>query len=434
MELEENQRYKTSTSRLKLKNNQYELIKEMSHLSKNLYNFTLYTVKQHFFQTNKFLKYEKAYHEVKSNENYKLLPSQVAQQTMKTVDRSFRSFFGLLKKKKEGTYNRIANIPHYLKKDGHHVLLFTPNHIRINYETNKVKLTINKILKKKYNIKEFEVDLPHYLKEENKIKEIRIVPIYGGKFFKVQFVYLYEFDDEKFISNNNNYISIDLGIDNLLTVYDDKNKISKIIDGKYIKSVNRYFNKEIGRCKSLVEKINKQKTSKKIQNLYQKRNNIFQNAFHLISKRLLQYCDQNDIQKIVFGYNKEWKQNINIGKHNNQNFVQIPYRRLISYVEYKAEEYNIDVILQEESYTSKCDALMNEEVKKHEEYLGRRVSRGLFKSSNGSVLNADLNGAMNILRKCRLESHENEIESSGAVIVPTKIRLSDLKESKLFVE
>lgn len=411
---------------MKLSKQQFELIKELSHTSKNLYNSTLYITRQHFFQVTEFLSYNKAYHEVKNNENYKTLPSQVSQQTMKVVDRNFRSFFGLLRERKAGNYNRPISIPKYLDKKGYFVLLFTPAHFRINYENKTVKFTCKKNLLKKYNLTSFTLNFPHYLNKDQKIKEIRIIPLYKGKFFKLEVVYLNKIDENSFIETNENCLSIDLGINNLLTIYDSKNQSSKIIDGKFIKSVNRYFDKEIANAKSVVEKVNKQKTSRKIQKLWQKREDIFSNAFHLISKRLIEYCIINNISNIIIGYNKEWKQDVNLGTHNNQNFVQIPYGKLLNYIKYKAQDYNIKVTLIEESYTSKCDALANEEIKKQEEYLGKRIHRGLFLSSTGQVINADVNAAINIYRKCNLEFFERRIESSGIVIVPTKIRPESL--------
>ncbi len=224
----------------------------------------MYNIRQHYFQTSNYLTYESNYHIAKINENYKLLPSQTAQQTLKIVDRTFKSFFGLLKKRNLGNYNRKIKLPRYLNKDDYFVLIFTPAHFRI--KKDKLLLTLSKEFKQKYNLKQLELNINSNLFENKEIKEIRIVPIFNGKWFEIQYIYK-DLNEYKQIGKNDNFISIDLGVNNLLACIDNVNKKPILFDGKLIKSKNRYFNKELSKLKSITKTVNNKNTSNKIQKL-----------------------------------------------------------------------------------------------------------------------------------------------------------------------
>lgn len=408
----------------KLDKNHYSMLDEMTHLSKNIYNSALYEIKNYYKYTDSYLNYQKCWNMIKSTENYEKLPSQVAQQTLKISDRSVKSFFALLKKRKKySNFDRQIQFPNFLKKDSKYVLIYTKQCFKI--KDKKIVLYISKYLKNKYKSK-LIVDLPNYIKDYE-IKEIRIIP--RNNWFDLHIVYKKEELKEKL---NNEYLSIDLGVDNLMTCVDTKSQASFIIDGKHFKWKNQYFNKSLADKQSKLKKINNKYNSSRINNLYDKRNNYLNSNFHLISKRIVDYCTDNKIDNVVIGYNKLWKDNSKLTKKVNQNFVQLPFGRLISYIEYKCKLNGINFKTNEESYTSKCDALALESIKKQEVYSGKRIERGLFKSSNNKVMNSDVNGALNILRKvdkCKGESFIREITESGAVIVPIKIRLDDLQQT-----
>ena len=163
--------------------------------------------------------------------------------------------------------------------------------------------------------------------------------------------------------------------------------------------MNQFYNKKLAEMKSHLEICNSKKTSKRVEKLTYRRNNKIDYYFHCISKKIIDLCLAKKIGNIVIGHNSNWKQKCNMRKDNNQNFVCIPFNKLISMIQYKGEFQGIDVIIVEESYTSKCDHLANEEMRYHEQYLGRRTKRGWFKSSTGRALNADINGAVGIIRK-----------------------------------
>ncbi|MEE3491237.1 MAG: transposase, partial [Methanobrevibacter sp.] len=215
------------------------------------------------------------------------------------------------------------------------------------------------------------------------------------------------------------YSSMDLGLDNLVTMVMD-NEQPLLFNGRQVKAKNQYFNKEISRLKS--ELGNKQKTSKQIRRLYVRRDNQMKDIFHKASRKIVNLLTENKVGNLVVGYNKGWKDSINIGRRNNQAFVAVPYERLVNYIKYKCEMCGIKVIVNEESYTSKSDALALESVSKHDEYMGKRVKRGLYQSSTNRLINADVNGALNIMRKVVGDSeYVTRIIGSGWLFRPIRV-------------
>lgn len=419
---------KTIKQRLRLNKTQYHILSDMSYQSKNIYNQTLYLVRQHYFDHKQYLSYPKVYHEIKKQDLYRKLPTWCAQQTMKMVDKSFKSFFALLRMKNAGTYKEKIKIPHYKEKDDKFILIFPYKSNFAKIKNNKILLPITKEFKTLYNIKFLEIDFTHDISDK-KILEFRIIPRH--KFFEIEIVYEDKIIKEK--TKGDNKLSIDLGLNNLLTCFDLNNKKSFIIDGKEIKSVNQYFNKKISKLKSILKKVNDKNTSNQINELWYRRENILKDKLHKISKYIINYCTDNNITDIVIGNNKGWKQDVNLGKKNNQNFVSIPYNQVINYLKYKGEEVGIKVNVIEESYTSKCSSLSNEKIEKKDQYNGKRIFRGLFKDLTiNKTINADVNGAINIMRKSNPKSEM--IGASGAMIVPVIIRHENvnllLKETK----
>ncbi len=189
-----------------------------------------------------------------------------------------------------------------------------------------------------------------------------------------------------------------------------------MINGKPLKSVNQFYNKRKAEWMSC---IGNKGTSNKIEKLTLKRNCKVKDYLHKASRKVIDVAKENGVSQIVIGHNPDWKQAINIGKKNNQTFVNIPFKQFIDMITYKAEIESIEVILTEESYTSKIDHLADEKLEKQATYLGKRVKRGLFKSSTGKTINSDLNGSSGILRKVvsnATEKFAKEIE--GIVVFP----------------
>jgi putative transposase len=240
------------------------------------------------------------------------------------------------------------------------------------------------------------------------LREVRIVP--NGINYVCEIVYKKEIEINNITSNR--IIGIDLGINNIITIANNIGSEPIVIKGGIIKSIIQFYNKEKARVQSIYD-LAKIKYGGKLKRLDLKRNNKIKDYFHKLSRFVVNYCETNNISTIVIGYNPFWKQKSNIGKKNNQKFVQIPHSKLIQMIKYKAEALGIDVIMNEESYTSKCSFLDNESLEHHNKYLGKRIKRGLFRTSGGKIINADVNGALNIIRKAIPKAFANGIEGIG---------------------
>jgi putative transposase len=200
--------------------------------------------------------------------------------------------------------------------------------------------------------------------------------------------------------NKDRVIGIDLGLNNLLTIINNAGLTPIVIKGGIVKSTNQFYNKQLARYKSLKDKQGYQaRETKRLQRLSLKRNNKVRDYFHKASRAVIKYCVMNNIGRILIGYNPNWKQGIKLGKKTNQNFVAIPFLTLIYQLRYKGELLGIIVDTTNEDHTSKCSFLDNEPIMHHESYLGTRTTRGLFKSKNKQIINADCNGAYNIAKK-----------------------------------
>ena len=368
------------TERHIIKNNKE--LDEICFKAKNLYNKALYLVRQHYFETKSYLNYYDVNRLMVGSKDvdYYSLPTKASKQTLMLLDRNFKSFFSLIKKKQSGNYDKPIRIPKYLDKEGRTIAIFPKEAVSKKYlKKGLIKLS------------SLSVEIPTKVTESN-IVEVRVLPRNNHHIIEVT----YKVDEVKPKSDNGRYASIDLGLNNLATVSSNVVK-PFIINGRPLKSINQYWNKEKSRLQSLLK--GDKKTSKRIESITNKRNNKVKDYLHKSSKMLVNFLVSNDISTLVIGYNEEWKQNINIGKRNNQSFVNIPFYTFIKQLEYKCKLEGINIILTEESYTSKCSFLDNESVEKHESYLGKRIKRGLFRSAKNKIINADLNGSLNILKK-----------------------------------
>jgi IS605 OrfB family transposase len=411
----------TQKYKLKLNEDEKFIIDKLSYHSARLYNSCVYNIRQYYFNNNSYLNYVDQYHLIKDDVNYKLLITDSAQQTHRLVDRNFKSFFSLLKLKQKGKYSNPVNVPSYLDKDSGWSVLVAGRSSRV--KNGKIYMGLSKQFREEYNVLKRDIifNLPKNIKT-NKLQQLQIKPIYGGKEYELIITYVAEDNVKKL--NHNNILSIDCGLDNLLTSYNTKNKSSFIIDGKPLKSVNHHYNKEKARLQSEYEKNKlKDKNTKKFIKLSEYRKNYINNYFNQSVNKIVKYCINNDIGTIVIGDFKGMKNEINIGKVNNQNFVSVPFGILKRKLETKCEYYGINYVLQEESYTSKCSSLDLEKIEKHEEYLGKRIKRGLFRTKKGKLINADVNGACNILRKYKSKSDGDLslTDVSGVINHPVRI-------------
>ena len=400
----------------------YKSIKELCHIAKNLTNEAIYNVRQYYFTEDKFLKYEKNYMLLKSSPNYKELNSNMAQQILKEVDGSFKSFFGLIKLAKQGKYSfKDCKLPRYLPKDGYTALVI--GFVRLN--GNKLILPFSNNFKKTHKV--VEITIPPVLLDK-KVKEIRILPKANARYFEIQ--YIYETECIQRNLNTQNALALDLGVNNLVTAVSSTGK-SFILDGRRLKSINQWFNKENARLQSIKDKqhFGKKPTNRQ-KAIARDCNNKVNDYMNKVARMIIDYCIKNDIGTLIAGYNVTFQRNSHIGKQNNQNFVNIPYGRLRDKLAYMCELNGITYVEQEESYTSKASfwdkdniPVYNNDNPKEYEFSGNRVYRGLYKTANGKTFNADINGALNIMRKSSVVDM-NILYGRGEVDTPIRIRIA----------
>ena len=338
--------------------------------------------------------------------DYRSLPAQTSQQVIKLLYRNYKAFFKTLKSYKidKSKFTSNPKPPKYKKKDGYFIAIFTS-------QTCKLKDDGKIYFPKSTGLKAINSKVSN-------LKQVRFIP--KATCFIVEIVHEIEQKITETIANS--FISIDLGLDNFVTAIDSQSQKPFIINGKAIKSFNRYYNKQKAYYQSICKVCNGKFNTKRLSKLSIARNERINDFLHKASSYILDFVKNYKIQNVILGYNKDWKRGIDLGKKNNQNFVSIPYRSFIDKLAYKCENFGINLILTEESYTSKVDHLANESLSKRDNYLGKRVKRGLFKSSVGKYLNADINGAIGIARKVFRDAVQT-LADSGTTFVPIKINL-----------
>lgn len=402
-----------------LSKKEFRNLKYLCHIAKNLKNQAIYNVRQHYFNNKKYLSYNENYKMLKNSENYKKLNSNMAQQILKEVDESFKSFFVLLKLAKNGQYNGKIKLPNYLDKDGFTTLVI--GFVRL--KDDMLIVPYSNSFRKAH--KEIAIKLPPVLKDK-KIKEIRIIPKQYSRYFEIQ--YIYEVEEVQRELNKENVLGIDLGINNLCTCVTNTGA-SFIIDGRKLKSINQYYNKINAKLQSIKDKQKIERTTLRQKRIARKRNNRINDYLSKAARTIVNYCLNNDIGKLVLGYNEDFQRNSNIGSINNQNFVNIPYGKLRDKLIYLCKLYGIEFKLQEESYTSKASFFDGDEIpiydkENPQEYIfsGKRIKRGLYQTSTGKLINADCNGALNILRKSKVVDL-SVLYNRGELDTPKRIRV-----------
>lgn len=393
---------------IKSNHKDFKEIDNLSFLSKNLYNAANYTVRQEFINNGNYLNYNKIDKLLNSTKqvDYYNLPCKVSQNVLSLLDKNWKSFFKANKEYKLNPekFKGQPKLPKYKDKiKGRNIIVYNKQAI------SKKELKNNVLNLSKTNIKiKTNVDV-------DTVNQVRIVPKNG--YFVVEVVYTLQ---EKELIENENVVAIDLGLNNLATIVNNFNSEKKIINGKPLKSMNQYYNKTKAKLQSTLKN---KFTSKNLRKLTYKRDNKVNNYLHKASRHIINYLTKLNVSKLIIGYNKNWKQEINIGKRNNQNFINIPFLSFVNQLIYKGRLEGITVILNEESYTSKCSFLDNEKICKHENYVGKRIKRGLFQTKNKLLINSDVNGALNILKKVIPTFSIENYGIEAVVVQPLKINL-----------
>ena len=399
----------------------------LAYHSARLYNVGLYNVRQYFFNTNHYLNYFHNHTECQTNENYKLLITDCAQQTLRLVDRDMKSFFKLLQEKRNGKYSFPVHLPRYKGKEDIMSFAIQGRSCRIQ-KNGTVAIGLTKEFRELYNIpyKRFFLTIPKNIRKVQNFREMRFIPMYGGKEFRVEFVYeqINEEQLRQIPQESNGYMSVDLGVTNLLacTTFSNRGSSQFLIDGRRIKAINHYYNKVRAKLQedySHNKSIDGMNTNRFIR-LSKSRINKIDAYFNETVKYLISKCFELGLSTVVVGYNKEWKQEVNNGKRNNQNFVDIPYSRFRQKLEYKCRIHGIICYFQDESYSSKASCLDGDFIPTYKEndktvytFSGKRIKRGLYKSNKGLIINADINGSVNILRKYLFECNAEALSADA---------------------
>lgn len=384
----------TEKHQIHKKHKLYSICDELCFNSKNLYNAALYEFRQSYIDKNRkeltWIDINNLFVQ-KQQVDYKRLQSKVANAVLKKLGNNITSFKGLLKAKKEGKIKNKVKLPKYLHKtQGRFIVEFN-----------------NQMISKKRDENGYLIVSPRDLKlviptRREEVKQVRIVPQLNYYVIEV----VYEVQEEE-MRTDVVVGAIDLGLNNIATIVTNDKNNPLILSGRKLKSINQYFNKNVADRKAKLPK--EVYTSKEIERLWTKRRNKIDYETHKISKYIVELMDERNVSKLIIGNNGGWKQGINLGKRNNQNFVNIPYKKIIDQIIYKCQMKGIEVIVREESYTSKASFLdydyiptinKDDEVK---DFSEKRVKRGLYRTNKGKRINADVNGAYNIMAKESLD-------------------------------
>ena len=390
----------------------FDLIKELCHLSKNLYNASLYDVRQHYFETKLYRTWQSQRPIFTKNHNsdYYALQSHLAGEVLMQVGKQFIAFFN-------NKSNKKKRIPKYKDKNGYNVITFSKMTIskQIEFDENKQLYTYT-LCKKSYNLK--------IQSTRSNLKMVKFVYDEANNLIKC--FKIYEVEQPKLKKDNSRYFSIDPGLNNIVSIYNNIGIRPLLYNGRPIKSINQYYNKTNAKLRS--ELPSDVKSSKRLRQLSFKRNNKIDYEMQKISTHIINEAVKNNISKIFIGNNSGWKNEINIGRRNNQNFVNIPHTKLFNQLLYKCLLNGIEVIFTEESYTSKASFFDKDYLPKYGEsdnqkFSGRRIKRGLYRDSKGNIWNADLNGAANIMRKCSDKAYKGIRKTKEMMKQPILITL-----------
>lgn len=395
--------------------------------SNKLHNCAVYYARQMHFKARVYVRPFDLNSELKRNPHYGSLCAQAAQQTCGAVGESVKSFKGLIKLFREGGLEHKPKFPNYRTKDGLHLVAYPKQALGKKLQNSQITIPLGQKVQAWFGLKNFTIQMPSNL-DFASLREVRILPRNGC--FYAEFVY--PVSDVKVDVDPAKCLGLDHGLNNWLTGVSNVGT-SFIVDGLHLKSINQWYNKSVAR---LMSGKDNGFWSKRLANLTEKRNRQMRDAVNKTARLVVNHCLENRIGTLVFGWNKGQKDSANMGKKTNQKFVQIPTAKLKTRISQLCEQYGIQFVETEEAYTSKASFLDSDSLPKHGEKpegwkaSGRRVKRGLYKASNGFRINADCNGAANILSKVAMMlGLDLSGISRGDLTAPLKFRFWTLQES-----
>jgi putative transposase len=377
-------------------------------LSKNLYNAANYIVRQAYIFQQHITGYGELHTRMKQQSDYCALPRKVSQWVLKQVIQDWTSYLAAIVEWQvhPDRFASEPHMPHYKDKcNGRNLLVYTSQAVSMS------------AFKKKGQIQPSQLNITIQTQQKT-FNQVRIVP--HKTHYVVEVVHSVKLPQDSLVDKDR-VAAIDIGVDNLATVTSNQPDFTPLlVNGRPLKSLNQGYNKERARLQAQLPQH--QYSSKKLDALTDNRNRRVVAYLHVASRRIIDMLVAQCMGTLVIGKNDGWKQKVKLGKHTNQTFVNIPHAVFIKLLTYKAQLAGIQVILTEESYTSKCSFLDNEPICKHESYAGKRVKRGLFRASNGRLINADVNGSLNIMRKVLPNAVSNGIAAS--VVTPVQVTYS----------
>lgn len=356
---------------------------------------------EHFDINHRSCSYDFIDYITKYSEAFTDLGSGSSQATLRVLDKNWKSFYASIKDwvKNPSKYLGRPKLPKYKSKENGRFPLYVSN-IQVHIKEDHLYFSWNPLK---------ELNNRFKLPIKGKLMQVRFILKNNKYIMEI----VYEINIPKTNENQNRIIGIDIGLNNLTTVVNNIELKPFVLNGRPLKSMNQYYNKEKARIQSELKIVNKNDWSNKLQRLTDKRNNKIKDYIHKSSKYIINWCIENNIDTIIIGKNKGWKQECDMGKRNNQGFIQIPFDTLIKQIVYKAENIGIKVITNEESYTSGTSFLDGEMPIKENYDKSRRITRGLFKSDKGVIINADVNGAYQIIQKVIPKCFTKGIEGVG---------------------
>ncbi len=406
----------------KLTELQLNIIEELSFHTTKLYNIVNYDCRE-----NGFKSYIEAEKEYKENWHNQFLHSHTYQQCLKVLEKNWKSYFASIKDYKKNP-NKYKGEPKPPKFKNHtnkkNEVIFTVAGIRV--KNNILMLSLSKAMQEKFQVKSlnFSIDTEKLPVNFEALQQIKIK--WDNSIKQWYLILIYNKEEENKVTGNN-IMSIDLGRDNLATLTFLEDTESYLIDGKVLKSKISYYNKEIARLNSIgmkqVGDSKKFKNTKQINKLYAKRDNFVNNYIHKASRKIIDLALQHNCNTIVVGDIEGIKQ-----ENNVKSFVNMPHQKLVDKIEYKAKLVGLKVVYVKENYTSGCSALDLENINKANYDKSRRIVRGLFRSNKGILVNSDVNGSLNILRKyvkdkC-IPKLIQSVMDNGGLNTPLRIRVA----------
>ena len=388
-----------------------KVIGKLCHLSNNLFNQGNYIIKN--TEKGKWIRYNELDKVLNGNgtnpsKNYKQLPSNTAQHILISLDKAWKGFFKSIKEWKihPNKFLSKPKPPKYKKKNGEHILIFT---------NRQCKLRDNMLIFPKKVDFELKMRLP----DDTNLREVRIIPKGVGYVCEI----VYEKEIKVYEKDKERVVGIDFGSKNIIAMVNNIGLKPIVVKdgGNGIKSINQFYNKKKAILSSIYAKQGI-KYGNKLRKMQAKRDKKANDWIHKLTRRIVDWCVKHNIGIIVVGKNQYWKQNINIGRKNNQNFVLIPFDKIIQKLSYKLEEVGITLKEQEESHTSICSFLDSEPVEHHKKYVGKRIIRSLFMSAKGIIIHADVNAGYNIIKKAIPEIFDG---GGGCALHPLRYFVTD---------